>query len=172
MMTAGSTLRQMREKLGLTMRDVETASEKLARRRGSVDYLLPISRLFDVEIKGVTPSIYRIYSLAIIYRYDFHEILRLYGVELDMAVSDLNISAPPRSHLSHALSAAEAAHVPVRMDPSFDPRKTLNFGRMVEQWGTQFRSNIWSSYLRLRVYRQRGFDHVSHSSSGQLYSGG
>lgn len=136
MLTAGSTLRQMREKLGLTMRDVETASEKLARKRGSVDYLVPISRLFDVEIKGVTPSIYRIYSLAIIYRYDFHEILRLYGVELDMAVSDLDVSAPPRSHLSHALSAAEAAHVPVRLDPSFDPRKTLNFGRMVEQWGT------------------------------------
>jgi len=26
--------------------------------------------------------------------------------------------------------------MPVRLDPSFDPRKTLNFGRMVEQWGT------------------------------------
>ena len=25
--------------------------------------------------------------------------------------------------------------IPVRMDPGFDPRKTLNFGRMVEQWG-------------------------------------
>ena len=32
MTTAGWTLRQMREKLGLTMRDVETASEKLARK--------------------------------------------------------------------------------------------------------------------------------------------
>ena len=30
MVIAGSTLRQMREKLGLTMRDVETASERLA----------------------------------------------------------------------------------------------------------------------------------------------
>jgi hypothetical protein len=26
--------------------------------------------------------------------------------------------------------------MPVRMDPGFDPRKTMNFGRMVEQWGT------------------------------------
>ncbi len=25
--------------------------------------------------------------------------------------------------------------MPVRMDPAFNPRKTLNFGRMVEQWG-------------------------------------
>src|SRR5437763_3462054 len=126
----------MRERLGFTMRDVETASEKLARKRGSDDYLVPISRLSDVETKGVTPSIYRIYSLAIIYRSDFHTLLRLYGVDLELAVSDLEISAPPVSHLSDALSAVETAQVPIRMDPGFDPRKTLNFGRMVEQWGT------------------------------------
>ena len=118
------------------MRDVETASEKLARKRGSDDYLVPISRLSDVETKGATPSIYRIYSLAIIYRSDFHALLRLYGVDLELAVSDLEISAPPVSHLSDALSAVETAQVPIRMDPGFDPRKTLNFGRMVEQWGT------------------------------------
>ena len=46
------------------MRDVETASEKLARKRGSDDYLVPISRLSDVETKGVTPSIYRILLLG------------------------------------------------------------------------------------------------------------
>jgi len=54
----------MRERLGFTMRDVETASEKLARKRGSDDYLVPISRLSDVETKGVTPSIYRILLLG------------------------------------------------------------------------------------------------------------
>ncbi len=25
--------------------------------------------------------------------------------------------------------------MPVRLDPSFDPRRTVNFGRMVEKWG-------------------------------------
>jgi transcriptional regulator with XRE-family HTH domain len=136
MMTAGSALRIMREKLGLTMRDVETASEKLARKRGNVGYFVPISRLCDIETKGVIPSIYRLYSLAIIYRGDFLDMLRLYGIELDLAVADLDVSTPPKSHLSHALSAAEAAQVPVQLDPSFDVRKTLNFGRMVERWGT------------------------------------
>src|SRR6202166_2440427 len=109
MMSAGSALRMMREKLGLTMRDVETASEKLARKRGNVGYFVPISRLSDVETKGVIPSIHRLYSLAIIYRGDFLDMLRLYGIELDLAVSDLNVSTPPKSHLSRALSAAEAA---------------------------------------------------------------
>jgi hypothetical protein len=136
MMTAGLALRVMREKLGLTMRDVETASEKLARKRGNLGYFVPISRLSDVETKGVIPSIYRLYSLAIIYRGDFLDMLRLYGIELDQVVSDLDVSTPPKSHLSHALSASAAAQVPIQLDPSFDARNTLNFGRMVEQWGT------------------------------------
>jgi transcriptional regulator with XRE-family HTH domain len=136
MLTAGITLRQMREKLGLTMRDVETASERLARKRGNVGYFVPISRLSDVETKGITPSIFRLYALAVIYHGNFRVMLRLYGVELDLEVSDLEVSSPPKSHLSQSLATIEQAHVPVRMDPGFDPRKTLNFGRMVEQWGT------------------------------------
>jgi transcriptional regulator with XRE-family HTH domain len=135
-MTAGSALRIMREKLGLTMRDVETASEKLAHKRGNEEYFVPISRLSDVETKGVTPSIYRLYSLAVIYRVTFREMLSLYGVDLDLPVSELGASIPPKSHLSRALGRAQMAQIPVRMDPSFDPRKTLNFGRMVEEWGT------------------------------------
>src|SRR5690349_5287509 len=115
MLRAGSTLRQMREKLGLTMRDVETASEKLARKRGNVGYFVPISRLSDVETKGITPSIYRLYALAIIYHSDFRRMLQLYGVELDLEVSDLEVTCPPKSHLSQALSTVETVQVPVRM---------------------------------------------------------
>lgn len=135
-MTAGSALRIMREKLGLTMRDVETASEKLAHKRGNEEYFVPISRLSDVETKGVTPSIYRLYSLAVIYRVTFREMLGLYGIEIELTPSDLATTTPPKSHLARSLGSAKIAQIPVRMDPSFDPRKTLNFGRMVEEWGT------------------------------------
>jgi transcriptional regulator with XRE-family HTH domain len=135
-MTAGPALRMMREKLGLTMRDVETASEKLARKHGNEEYFVPISRLSDVETKGVTPSIYRLYSLAVIYRTTLREMLRLYSVEVDFSISDFESSSPPRSHLSAALGRATVAQMPVRMDPSFDPRKTLNFSRVIEEWGT------------------------------------
>jgi len=133
---AGLALRILREKLGLTMRDVEAASEKIARKRINEEYIVPISRLSDVETKGVTPSIYRLYSLAVIYRVSFQETLRLYGVEIDLSVSDLESCSPPKSHLAPALKNPGLAKVPVRMDPSFNPRKTLNFGRMIEEWGT------------------------------------
>lgn len=134
-MTGGYNFRLLREKLGLTMRDIETASEEIARRRNNEEYFIPISRLSDFETKGVIPSIYRLYSLSVIYRKDFRELLAWYGIDLSLPVSDLEISTPPRSHVSTALMNNETVQVPVRMDPAFDPRKTLNFGRMIEQWG-------------------------------------
>src|SRR5216684_2085732 len=108
MVKGGQKLRILREKLGLTMRDIETASERIARKRGNEEYLVPISRLSDFETKGVIPSIYRLYALAVIYRRDFRELLLWYGVDLNIAVSDLEISAPPRSHLSRALANTTA----------------------------------------------------------------
>jgi transcriptional regulator with XRE-family HTH domain len=128
-------LRVIREKLGLTMRDVETASERIARRRNNNEYLIPISRLSDFETKGVIPSIYRLYSLAAIYRRDFGELLSWYGVEPEVSPFDLEAAAPPTSHLTEALANVNSVHMPVRMDPGFDLKKTSNLGRMVEQWG-------------------------------------
>jgi transcriptional regulator with XRE-family HTH domain len=132
----GFNLRVLREKLGLTMRDIETASTEIARRRNNEEYSIPISRLSDFETKGVIPSIYRLYSLSVIYRKDFRELLAWYGIDLSQPMTDLEIAAPPRSHISTALANADVVQMPVKLDPAFDPKKTLNFGRMVEQWGT------------------------------------
>ncbi len=86
MISAGLNLRVLREKLGLTMRDVETASERLARKHSNnEEYFIPISRLSDIETKGLIPSMYRLYSLCVIYRRDFRELLGWYGISLDNA---------------------------------------------------------------------------------------
>src|SRR5215475_10776225 len=97
-------LRVIREKLGLTMRDVETSSERIARRHHDEEYLIPISRLSDFETKGVLPSIYRLYSLAAIYRHDLGELLSWYGVEAGVSLSDLEAASPATSHLTGALA--------------------------------------------------------------------
>jgi transcriptional regulator with XRE-family HTH domain len=135
MLSAGQSLRLVREQLGFTMRDVETASATIAAKHHCEEFAIPPSRLSDIETKGVVPSIYRLYSLAVIYRRDAREILALYGVDLSVAVEDLHLSLPPKSHKSDALEAAMWARIPVRLDPSFDPRFTMNVGRVIEQWG-------------------------------------
>ena len=135
MLSAGQNLRALRERLGLTMRDVETSSAAIAEKHKSDEFAIPPSRLSDMETKGVVPSIYRLYSLSVIYRKDAREILTWYGVDMNTVAEDIPLASPPKSHKSEALENVSSVRIPVRMDPSFDPRYTANMGRLVEQWG-------------------------------------
>ena len=135
MLPAGKSLRTLREKLGLTMRDVETSSARMAEKYRNEEFSIPPSRLSDIETKNVLPSIFRLYTLAVIYRRDLRELLAWYGVDMNNMASDLGMIAPPRSHVSETLSGLSSVQMPVRMDPGFDQQRTSNLGRMVEQWG-------------------------------------
>jgi transcriptional regulator with XRE-family HTH domain len=135
MLPAGKSLRTLREKLGLTMRDVENSSARIAEKYRNEEFAIAPSRLSDIETKGILPSIYRLYSLSVIYRRDLCELMAWYGVDMNNLAADLGLIALRRSHVSNALAALTSAQVPVRMDPAFDERRTTNLGRMVEQWG-------------------------------------
>ena len=135
MLTAGKSLRTLREKLGLTMRDVENSSARIAERYRNEEFSIPPSRLSDIETKGILPSIFRLYTLSVIYRRDLRELMAWYGVDLNNTAADLGLVSPPKSHVSDALDSVASVQVPVRMDPGFDDRRTTNLGRMVEQWG-------------------------------------
>jgi transcriptional regulator with XRE-family HTH domain len=136
MTSPGPNLRTLRENLGLTMGDVEIASERLARKHNNEEYMITAGGLSDFETNHAIPSIHRLYSLAIIYRREFGELLSWYGLDLNQTASDLETCAPPRTHLSYALPNTAEVTKPVRIDPSFDPRRTANFASMIEQWGT------------------------------------
>ena len=135
MANAGLNLRLARESLGLTMRDVETSSTRLAEKRANDEFVISPSRLSDIETKNLVPSIFRLYSLAVIYRLDLREILSWYGIDLNIAAADLRVSQPRKSHRAGILKSASVVQMPVRLDPAFDARRTTNLGRMVEQWG-------------------------------------
>lgn len=117
------------------MRDVETSSARMAEKYRNEEFSIPPSRLSDIETKATLPSIYRLYTLSVIYRRDLRELMAWYGVDMNNMAADLGLVAPPRSHISDALAGMSAAQVPVRLDPSFDERRTANLGRMVEKWG-------------------------------------
>jgi hypothetical protein len=117
------------------MRDVESASLQIARRLASEEFAIPPSRLSDIETKGVVPSIFRLYSLAAIYRRDYRELLSWYGVELNDIPLDVGVAQPPSSHFSTASENIAEVSIPVRLDPGFNLQKTTNFGRMIEKWG-------------------------------------
>src|SRR6266567_4701878 len=119
MLPAGKSLRTLREKLGLTMRDVENSSARVADKYRNEEFSIPPSRLSDIETKGILPSIYRLYTLSVIYRRDLRELMSWYGVDLNNLASDLGLVSPPKSHVSDALAGLTSVQVPVRMDPGF-----------------------------------------------------
>jgi len=76
----GERLRALRVALGFSLRDVHRASVILSKRLQNSGFVLPPSRLHEFETRSVIPSIHRLYTLAIVYRYKMTEFLAWYGV--------------------------------------------------------------------------------------------
>src|SRR5438105_4803779 len=112
MLSPGQHLRIVREQLGLTMRDVEMASATISAKHGNDDFAIPLSRLSDIETKGIVPSIFRLYSLAVIYRRDLRDILAWYGIDVNACVGDLSVAEPRHSHRSEVLHSATVVRMP------------------------------------------------------------
>lgn len=134
--TPGEILRATRERLGLTIRDVESASNRLAGKYQSPEYSISLSRLSDIETKGIIPNIFKLYSLSVIYRRDIREFLALFGVDVQNAPDDISVVKVGQTHRLLALNAVVAAEMPVRVDPMFDLRTTNVLGRLLLKWGT------------------------------------
>ncbi len=135
-LNGGQKLRALRETLGYRMRDVELASNQIAQRFASDEFAIPPSRLSDIETKGITPSIFRLYSFAAIYRREYRELLSFYGLELDAIPVHLGFAQPQKSHLSAASNNVTHVRMPTRLDPGFSFQKTTDLRRAIEQWGT------------------------------------
>ncbi|MCU1237226.1 MAG: family transcriptional regulator [Candidatus Solibacter sp.] len=130
----GEKLKRVRERLKLTYRDVEKASQQIAARRESDDFAIALSRLADIENKGTVPTMFRLYSLCAIYRLDAQEVLRWYGVPLEMLPSEsLNISLND-THLAH-FSGEGPATVPNPPEFSIDLNSTTFLSHVVRRWG-------------------------------------
>jgi len=130
----GEKLRKIRERLKLTYRDVEKASQELARRRGSTEFLIPLSRLADIENAGKVPSLFRLYTLCVVYRLDFYEVLHWYGVPLEHLTAD---SLHVRLDETHPLPNKTNGSVTIPNPPGLDIdlSKTTFLSHLIRQWG-------------------------------------
>lgn len=133
----GHQLKRRREELNLRYRDVEEASQKIAKKRKNDEFAIALSRLADIENKGIVPSIYRLYSLCAIYRLDLLEILDWYGVSAASLPADAAGIEIPGTHdarFAEQLSASVTA--PLVLDTGFDVRRTAFLSRVIKRWGT------------------------------------
>jgi transcriptional regulator with XRE-family HTH domain len=130
----GGKLRYARERLRLTYRDVVEASRKIAERRKSDEFAVALSRLADIENKGTVPTIYRIYTLSAIYRLDWKEVLRWYGVPFDLLASDALYIRMQETHAIH-FTPEGTASLPPALDREIDLNKTTFLNHLAGRWG-------------------------------------
>lgn len=130
----GEKLRRVRERLKLTYREVAEASQGIARRQGSEEFAMALSRLADIENKGTVPTIYRLYTLCAIYRLDWKEVLRWYGVPLEQMPSDV-LEIPLVETHAIQLPADDPVIVPQPVDWEVDLNKTTFLSHMIRRWG-------------------------------------
>jgi len=130
----GFKLKHAREKLRLTYRDVEKASQEMALRHGNDEFAIALSRLADIENKGTVPTIYRLYSLCAIYRLDFHETLRWYGVPIDSLAGEALRIPQKQTHVLH-FQANLPVQIPPALEKEIDSSQTTFLGETIRRWG-------------------------------------
>lgn len=133
MQPPGQQLRRIRERLGLRFRDVDRDSAKIAERRGSLEFHIGLSRLSDIENKGTLPTVYRLYSLAAIYKLEFRTLLRWYGIDLDELATDAVDSHLEQTTMLDTETPAGSSEPAPNL--SFDPRQTVYLSRLLRSWG-------------------------------------
>jgi transcriptional regulator with XRE-family HTH domain len=81
-MEAGRRLREIRESLGLTLKDVEERSRRIVEIQQDSYYLITAGRLSQLENSSSLPGLYKLATLGFIYKLSLSELFEIYGVEI------------------------------------------------------------------------------------------
>lgn len=153
----GKQLRTIRGRLKLTLRDVEQSSRDLARQLGDNRYYLPASRLSGLENNGISLSIYRLFSLSVIYDLPILRVLELYGVDAykreDLSASLKHLATHPADLSPHQPEVP----IPIRIDPAFSARMTQLLNRFIQEWRN----------VPLEILEKMRFDQLLYIRIGQ-----
>jgi len=132
----GRRLRAERIRVRLSTREVERLSQNIAKEKNNQEYCVSHTWLTDIENGKFTPSIYKLYSLSLIYRCSYDELLSFFGICVrDIGKEQMSLTLP-RTHLI-ASTFAEADHtIPAPLEPrrrvQFDQTNLVS--KMFKNW--------------------------------------
>lgn len=134
---AGKRLRAERERLQLSMRDVQRLSYELAQKRGNNYYYISHSWLADIEAGKFKPNLFKLYTLSVIYKHNLDEILALFGFDLREMAREPGMIGSPRTHLVQRLPGNPEGSIvtPLEIRTKVDVGRTNLVSRMFESWG-------------------------------------
>jgi transcriptional regulator with XRE-family HTH domain len=164
-MRPGDHLRELRNRLGVTTRAVEELSRKIALDRGNSEFYISNAWLTQLENKDSVPSIYKLFSLAVIYRTKIADLFSIFDIDLGEVVRYQMDMPLQNTHLAEmeAPDPDKVINFPVRFDRGFSVDKTNLLSRMVEVWGEVPISLIQRLDVRHCQYGYVGLDDYSMS---------
>ncbi|MGC1491461.1 MAG: helix-turn-helix transcriptional regulator, partial [Candidatus Acidiferrum sp.] len=134
--SAGEKLKELRVRLGLTTRDVETRSQQIADEKHNREYYLSHTWVTDIENGKFTPSIYKLFTFSAIYQCGFTVLLSYFGLQIgDLSRYRASLGVP-KTHLLGAGEELDTEEVslPVEFKPGFRFEKTNLLARVVQKW--------------------------------------
>ena len=151
------------------------ASRKIAERSGNEEYYISDAWLTQLENTNSVPSIYKLFSLSVIYRSTFADLLAIFGIDLASSARyqlDVPLANTHRVTFETPHPAA-AVTFPIRLDRSFSLEK--------DQLGIAGRGGVGKrpcvfipaagpAPYPIWLYRYVRFHHVPAASTGDVRS--
>jgi transcriptional regulator with XRE-family HTH domain len=134
---AGQRLKDVRERLGLSTRDVQRKSEQIAVEKRNQEYHISHAWLTDIEKGRFMPGFFKLYSLSAIYDRSFTEITSYFGMRIADLGRDRALIGVPRTYLVPEEAEGgenQTVSLPVELRPEFRFEKTNLLSKVVEKW--------------------------------------
>lgn len=159
-MDAGDRLREIRNRMGASTREVAQMSKRIADAERNDEFLISSPWLTQLENKTTLPSVYKLFTLASIYGLTYTYLLSLYGVDLKKVIQYHGQMPLRNTHLATIESAdgPAAIELPIRFDAGLNLNQTALLSRMIETWGKVPLELIKGLSLRHRLYGFVGLD--------------
>jgi transcriptional regulator with XRE-family HTH domain len=135
--SAGAKLKELRNDLGFTIREVQERSMEIAAQENNLEYILSHAWLTGIENGDGVPSVFKFYTLSRIYGRSVRELVGYYNVRFgDIGREHANYSAP-RTHLFGNAHLTDAATVtlPLRFRSEGTLENTNLLSKLVAIWG-------------------------------------
>lgn len=135
-MPDGHKLKTLRNRRNITVREVEQASRRIAGVKGDKRFCISNGWLAQLENGASEPSICKLFSLSVIYRVNFLDLVRLYNVDVDEKEKYESVAADP--YVTHLISgngdhgllsanSASAAQLSTNLIPISEPKTRSQF---------------------------------------------
>lgn len=134
---SGNSLKKLRLRLGITVREVEDQSQRIAEAQGNREFFVSNNWLTRLENTNAIPSIHKLFTLGAIYRVRISDLLPIFGI--DPTLLEKYEVQNPTAHTQllrlEEPSPERRVSFPVRFDAGFRVEETNLLSRMVQVWG-------------------------------------